>query len=307
MKNVFIILVFSIIAATIILMVFNLFPENQENPVEILKKELIKASAVEGELIEYKNLFLEKDFYLNHNSLIESENMLVSFECNDPSSCCLEGEKCEKIQWTKTTLFNKNNKRINFYTRCTNIENLTGCMIYFGKSPGEVKITQLKKEDQVILVNFKNKGLEILRETSGEMEVMTLLNESWEKIDQTYQKQYIDFLESNQESFFGWAIKINTPGKYKAIIKISSKNAGIDINEIEFDIETNENCEIIPETRIINWGEDNYREIHECEGCDFGYECLEKWANKKPKSELKILTNNSVYCEGDKKVLSEGC
>lgn len=317
--------VFAIATIALIALVFQLFVQPQESLVNILKKEITKAESDKGTIMTYQDAKVVKDNILTTSELTQ-EDILVSFECTDPNLCCAEDEKCEKVNWSKKYVSFNQDRKIDFYTRCMPIENLVGCTIYFGKKPSEAKIIEIKLDNtkKNVIVTFKNDGTSILREANVNIKIMKKVNDNWKDTEIEYTPQFVDLLENNGIKTLNYAIDLKTSGEYKASVTVSAKNGGIDNKELEFTIKENENCITIDGTEVISWptGEYEtdpydetikteilvYREIHKCSGCNFGYECLAKWMEKKPNSDLQILTNNSVYCEDPSpSTVTNGC
>jgi hypothetical protein len=299
--KVFQLMVTAIVAIALITLFFTYInslntPDNLNSQIE---KAIIKA---ENPIFMGKTIFFQSN--ITQNQLLYTKDFDITkrslaIECTDNSICCSKGEECNKIEWNgEYAQFNKTDK-INFYLRCIE-EKVSICRIYFGKMPAQAELKEIRKSSQSNLkVNFEvdviNSGKQNLALGENSIVLYKKVGFDWEKSDFEEENKNISLLAPEQEHTFLWELIIPSYGEYKAEFIFEGDNAGYDSKTIDFNITENTDCGRIEQVEYIADPESGVREVHYCEGCNYGFECYAKWKEIMPEKEWEILGKDSVY------------
>jgi hypothetical protein len=299
--KIFQLVITAIVAIALIALFFTYI--NSLNSPENLNSQ-IKKAIIQAEDPSYMGKTIMFSFNVTQNQLLYTKDFDLSkrslaIECTDNSICCAKGEECNKIEWTEEyAQFNKA-KKINFYARCLE-EGISICRIYFGKMPAQAELKEIRKTSQNNLtINFevdvKNSGKQNLSLGENKLKLYKKVAFDWEESDFKKESKNISMLAPDQEHTFLWEITIPSYGEYKAEFIFEGQNSGFDIKTIDFNINENTACQRSEKVEYVTDPESGVREIHYCEGCNYGYECYAKWKEIMPEKEWEILNKEAVY------------
>lgn len=313
--NVIELVVYAIIALALIFLAITLFnPIKQETLIDEIK-EGINAGQTNiflGKTFPIGTRILEKEFHFDKRA-IEDASYSLAIECNNPKICCIRKEEqskediCTKpINWDYSFIEAKQETTLKTSVRCINELNTLICRIYFGLSPAQAEIIEIKnQQDQnsntiISNIKVKNSGETQLALGIMELNLQKKVLNKWENTEDQFKPQEIQYLLPQQEHTFVWAIQTTTVGEYRLNYKFSGNNAGFDQKTEDYNITKANFCSIIEEEtyeiQTIQEGV-KYNEIKKCENCNYAYECASAWQNKYPMVNYQIVTKEKTYCE----------
>lgn len=288
-----------IIAGLAVTLMLQFFPQN--NVFDQIRDsiEISQSPSNYGQNFYTGKLHFTKDLIITKTAL-NITDVSLAVECNDPSICCPNGDTCSRaIEWDYEKLKIKQDRSIQVYTRCYQYFEELVCRVYFGKKPAQAEITDLEyiNDNGTItsIIHVTNSGNAELTLGKNSLKVLKQVNEEWQDTENKYDQKEINLLVPGQEHSFVWETNLLTDGNYKLEFKFEGDNSGYDINSFEIFIGQNKKC-----TRDENKFEHQdyngqVRTIRFCTGCNFGYECLAQWIEKKDGIDYEPYGKNSVY------------
>ncbi|MFA6064492.1 MAG: hypothetical protein WC746_01480 [archaeon] len=312
--KVFEILVYAIVALALIMLFFSLIPIllPQETPLTQLKKsvELAQTQTMQGKTISEGYLNYPKEFNIDAQDLADKQKAIVSFECNNPSDCCIrktdanEKIKCTKpIEWDYDFINVKETKRILSNTRCIRIEGMPVCKVYFGLVPAQASINKLdligeNNNTTQIKATLKNLGAIQITYGTISMSLYKKSSNGWDLTDYNTIQKEVPLIMPRESTTIIFDVLPGNIGEYKAEFTFDALNGGNDQNSITFKKETNTSCVIDESTTdtVQNAINGIYEEIHYCTGCTYAHECVGAWSKKNPNQTYYSKTKDETYC-----------
>lgn len=209
-------------------------------------------------------------------------------------------EECKKaITWNNTFFSIEQGRGIQTYARCTKIGSLPLCKIYLDAAPAQAKITKIQtdSEGKNITLTLKNNGTLALGGGSVSLTLYKTDMADWEKTEYSLAPKSVDFLGAGEETTQQWEIGPINAGEYKAEFTFEAQNAGFDTNSAEFNKTENPGCVTTTtgET-LIDPNTNSYKEMRNCTGCTYAYECAAAWQTKEPTIIFNPETRDLAYC-----------
>ncbi len=312
--RVFDLIVWAVISIILLLIVISLFNNIEaENDLKTELENGLKLAETDellGKLVKLNARKVESDYLLSKTNF-DLVNRSIAIECTNPDICCPMSEECEKIEWDQTMAIFKSEKEYDFFVRCV-FDRISVCKIYFGKEPAQAKIDDInliskQGTSSIIQLIVSNNGKVNLIEGNSTIELFKKVKNNWEKTSEVFPHQTISLLQPNQKHIFVWNVETKTIGEYQLKTIFQGNNAGFDSKTIDFNIDLSLNCETNESKTktIYDNVTEKYRQIHYCENCNFSYECVAVWNEKKPNTQWNIIDKDKIFCE--KQTASDSC
>lgn len=310
--KVFDLFIYSIIALIIIaifLAIAQNFPPLDEAST-MIKKALDEARIDPnlGKVFLVGTLNYEKDGLISSSGLTLEET-LTSIECTNPEICCIrkseqnQNEECKKaFEWDYDFINSKESKKVNTFVRCIDIDKINSCKVYIGLMPSQTKVNLVEiigenaRGNTEIKAILENIGQTTLANATAHLKLLKKVNQKWIQTDYELDSKEILILQPSEEKTLYWEIQTINLGEYKATILFEAKEGGFNENSVEFTKTKNSFCKKtnIGET-IYNAENDNYEELHHCEGCNYANECANEW-NKESNETYYPKSKDYAYC-----------
>ncbi len=262
--------------------------------------DISQTSSNLGKTIYVGKLQIDKDLIITKTAL-NLNDVSLAVECNDPSNCCSNGEKCsEPIEWNYKAITFKRNENIQVYSRCISYFEELVCRVYFGQKPAQAEILNVDYSESNrkidLIVKVTNSGSSQLTLGKNSLRVLKKVGEDWLDTEKTYEEKEINLILPGQEHSFVWETKLLTGGEYKLEFKFEGENAGYDINGLEIKIGSNQNCLRDKEREEIqDLNTTHVRVLKYCTGCNYSYECLAKWGEKNDGNNYEPYLKEATY------------
>ena len=183
------------------------------------------------------------------------------------------------------------------------IDTINTCKVYVGLMPAQAEVKQVEnigtnmEGNTEIKSVLKNSGQTTLSNATAQLKLFKKVDTKWIQTDYEIEAQEIQILQPGEERVLYWEVKTQNLGKYKATILFEAKDAGFNQNSVEFDRNENYYCKTttIGET-IYNAQNNNYEELHHCEGCNYAHECANAWNNKSVQVTYYPKNKDYAYC-----------
>lgn len=234
---------------------------------------------------------------------------LVAIECNSPQNCCqmksAQNEKCTKaISWDSTFFTANFAKSIPTYTRCIMNTGLYICKIYVGATPAQAVIEKAElnstggETGTGVKLTLKNSGSVPITNATVSFELQKKGPSGWEATDYAAETKTIEMLNSGDRNTLYFTINPSNTGEYRAEFTFEAQNGGFDKKDFDFNKTTNTSCTAttIGET-LFNPDTNTYKELRECGGCNYAYECVGAWQSKEGATAFYPETKDAAYCE----------
>ena len=312
--NAFELIVYAIAALVFILVVIGVFQQflQPENPLTQIKKsiELAQTQTMLGHTVENGYLDYPNDFTAFARNLADKKNTIVSFECNNPSDCCIRKtdansrETCTKaIDWDYDFVKINQPKKISTNTRCVLIQGMPVCKVYLGTLPAQAKVFSIDSLGTnlgatQIKITLKNTGSIQISYGTVRLELYKKSINGWELTDYNSSSKEVPLIVPQEKHILFWDITPNNIGEYKAEFIFDAQNGGSDQNFIIFTKETNSYCAIdgSPSETVQNMTNGTYEEIHYCTGCSYSHECVGAWSKETPSTTFYPQSKDQTYC-----------
>lgn len=305
--NTFQIAIYAIVALAIILLFLTqIIPYFTKNDtMDKITSGLVNAqiSTNLGKTVNLGSLKYNKDFTLLAESF-DKTKMLVSIECIGTKDCCpMKGtttEKCTKtIVWNNSLFSISVAKGILTYVRCTTTQNFPLCKIYLDGTPAQAKISkiQMPTGGEKADVTLENSGSITLGGGTLTLQLYKKGPAGWEKTDYFFEPVNADAINPGEQITEHLSIAPVNAGEYRAEFTFSTQNAGFDTNS--FDFNKTENTACIATTTgdtLIDTESGGYREMHNCTGCTYAYECAGAWEAKEPSKIYSPESADATFC-----------
>ncbi len=283
-----------------------------EDPVAAIGEGLSISELTPGQYVPY-TLDLKSDLGMDA-SLFDTSARSVILHCNNPSVCCsLEGlvdecggiERCGAYGECRVAVSNRNlvvleASKVRSAARCIPEFNLHVCRVYLGEEPAQVRIVEvgydeefdLSKEEAGLKVGVKNTGNTTAAAYQAEIllykiEVRAGIEERMRYGDPLLEVRELILPEETE--VFEFKPGIGENGTYEAEVRVEGVDAGYEEETVRFGVKgashITEGCEATSFMGIEE-REGECREIYGCEGCEFGWECLERWSERGKELEL---------------------
>jgi len=283
-----------------------------EDPVAKIGEGLDISELTPGQYVPYV-IDLKADAGMDA-ALFDTSARSVIMHCNNPSVCCsLEGlldecggtERCGAYEKCRVALSNRNlvvleETKARGAARCIPEFNLHVCRVYLGEEPAQVRLVEvgydeefdLEEEEAELKVSVKNTGNIAVSFYQAEIvlykiEVKGGIEEKMRYGDSLLEVR--ELLLAGETEIFEFSTGISDNGAYEAEARVAAIDAGYEEKTIRFRVKgaspITEGCEAGSFIGIEE-REGECREIYECKGCEFGWECREKWSEKGKSVEL---------------------
>ncbi|MBI2598463.1 MAG: hypothetical protein HYW50_04675 [Candidatus Diapherotrites archaeon] len=291
-------LAFAITAIAIIYIVLQFFLPQQTDALKELREAIENAQANAG-IGATKTIFFEKNFAVRAE-IFDTEIRSVSFQCH-AQECA--GKKFEVAPRNFVVL---ENVSVQYTPRCVFEKNLFNCKIYFGTPPAQLKIPSAKINKAQRGINFEitlqNTGLQNALEPTIEVKVFKKEQKDGKTIENLYGEtiienfQIIAPLQSKQKNF---TVTISDAGEFSAHIKAFGNDAGEDFKKIEFSFQATprlNDCSADKKLEsFLNETQNKCITRHSCTGCEYAFECANKWRELFPQLIFEEASKELAY------------
>lgn len=311
--NTFDLLIYAIVAIVIVavfLAIAQNFPA-LESTSSLIKKSLDEARLDPnlGKTFLVGTLNYDKDNLIRSTG-INPQGSFTSFECISSDYCCVQKSQqninyeCDKsIEWDYDFLRPTESRKINTYVRCIDIDKLNTCKVYVGSTPAQAEILTVEtigensQGNTEIKATITNAGKLTLANGIAFLILSKKVSGSWTQADYENEAKEVQLLQQNEKQTLYWEIKTTNLGEYKATVKFEAQNAGFDEKSVDFNKTENTLCNetTIGET-IYNAENNNYEEMHNCEGCNYAYECVNEWSKRDVTTTYYPKSSVYAYC-----------
>ena len=275
------IIVVAIIVIALIYLIFQFFPQSNEETLKEIGKALDFAELNEGKLHSV-NLNLGKDLALN-GDIFDSRTRSVRFECGSAETC--GGEKISFIDSRR--LLVKEFFPLEAFFRCVRKETINDCVVYFGESPANLEVSGLSIDGNVkafeqAQATFKIENTGSLNSLGSyyTIKVYSVKKEGLEELRvlKLEQRGVVNELAAAESQTVAWQFSVQSPGKYVLQVTAEGEDSGKSVSELEFTaVEgVNPSCVTTGEGKTF-LENDVCKTEHLCEGCNFGFECKQVW------------------------------
>src|SRR3989344_1857256 len=300
-NNVFRLLIYAIVAAVLILLIYNFFIVKPVDATDEMRKSLAYSQANLGKAFT-NEIFFAKDFSISAERSLDDSQTNVSFQCLDPNVC---GKLLDTTPKRATSL---KDGITQVTTRCDYAFTVFSCRVYFGLPPAQVAIEKseiptsidLTKEKAVFKVQIMNIGKQIgsnvfLDTVLYKKEIIE--NELKELLySESPEVQFMETLAPNESRGFSIPLKISDNGDFVLKYRVEGIDSGFEEGRTEFKVAgapEKQNCFIgrIGETTLSI--ENNLCETQFiCTGCGTASECAFRWQQQEPEGEFTAATTD---------------
>ncbi len=311
--NTFDLLIYAI-AAIALVAVFLALAQNfpgAENNSTLIKKSLDEARLDPnlGKTFLVGTLNYEKNNLMSSSGLAP-QGVLLSIECINPDYCCvrksqqIKNQTCDKyFEWDYDYMQAVQTKKINTFVRCVDIEQINTCKVFVGTSPAQAEIESVENigENSMgnteIKVTLTNSGTSTLAQGSATLKLYKKASEKWIQTNYETDVQEVELIQPNEKKILYWEVNPANLGEYRATIKFEANNAGFNERSVDFNKMENNFCTAtgIGET-VYSAKNNNYKELHTCEGCNDAYECVNAWNKKNAITTFLPESKDYAYC-----------
>lgn len=311
--NTFDILIYAIIAI-ILVAIFLALSQNYpplESTSSLIKKSLDEARLDPNLGITFfaGTLAYEKGDLLNASGLAP-QGTLLSIECTNPEYCCVrdsqksQNQICEKnFEWDYDFIRTTQTKKTNTFVRCIDIDEINTCKVFIGSSPAQAKVEKIENIGEnssgntEIKVSLTNSGHTSLALGIATLKLYKKAGLGWIQTDYELEAQEVDMVLPNEKKILYWEINPVNLGEYRIMVKFQASEAGFDESTMDFNKTKNDFCKITTIGEVIyNATNDNYEELHHCEGCNYAYECANAWGEKNSQKIYFPKSKDYAYC-----------
>lgn len=247
---------------------------------------------------------------LMSSSGLAPEGLLLSIECTSPEYCCIRksqqtlNQTCEKsFEWDYDYIQAIQTKKINTFVRCIDIDQINTCKVFVGSAPAQAEIESIEdigknsNGNTEIKVTLTNIGASTLAQGNATLKLYKKASEKWIQTNYEADLQEIDLIQPNEKRLLYWEINPVNLGEYRITIKFEANNAGFNEKSLDFNKTENTFCttKAIGET-VYDAENNNYKELHTCEGCNYSYECVNAWSKKNAIITFFPESKDYSYC-----------
>jgi hypothetical protein len=311
--NIFDLFVYAAVALVIViifLIITQNFPQ-MEGTSSLIKKALDEARLDPnlGKLSLIGTLSYDKDTLMTADG-VSPQGVLTSIECTNAELCCIRKsqqnaiDKCKKVfEWDYDFVKPIESRKTNTFVRCIDIDQINTCKVYIGSTPAQAEIESVEKigensqgntEIKAILTNT---GANTLANATATLTLNKLVNGKWIQTDYEQDSREIQILQSGEKEILYWEIKTTNMGEYQAKIYFEAKDAGFSEKTLDFNKTQNNFCSetTIGET-VYNAENNTYEELHNCETCNYAYECANAWSKRDAQTTYYPRSKDFAYC-----------
>ncbi len=304
--------VFGIVAVAMLAVFAYVITPTVPNSVDIIKNSLQDAQVPGnmGKTISLGALPYPKNATIGKEDLTYSQ-MSVAIECTSARECCprdadLGGKKCDKVlSWDYDHLTVSTDKRIDTYVRCLSEKGYPVCRVYFGSAPAQAKIDSISKPVETqsgeinLTVTIKNLGAVPAPIGENSLVLLKKVNGDWQESDYDSNAKETPAVMPGEKQIMYWTISPKNIGEYKARFRYSALDSGFDEKSVDFNRAVMSQCNRTEgTTTIFDPESQKFWEIHNCENCNYSFECVAAWANY-TKKEFFGINATSAYCNKD--------
>jgi len=302
------------IAALALIAVFLALAQNfppLENNSTLIKKALDEARLDPnlGKTFLIGALKYERN-YLMTSSGLSLQGTLLSIECTNPEYCCvresqkIKNQTCEKsFEWDYDFIRTLQEKKLNTFVRCIDVDNINTCKVFIGSSPAQAEIDKVENIGEnsngntEIKVTLTNSGAATLALGTATLKLYKNAGTEWLQSDYETDPQEVEMIQPNEKKILYWEINPVNLGSYRIIVKFEATQAGFSEKSMDFNKTQNNFCKITKIGDVIyNAQNNNYEELHNCEGCNYAYECANAWSNKNTQKTYFPKSKDYAYC-----------
>lgn len=215
---------------------------------------------------------------------LESDELDLSIECNDPRICCDENGRCP-VRANSDILVVHNAVDAFVSVRCATREKLWVCRAFVGKKPAQLEIKKSTLSADQLDVNLKNNGDEPAWLSSATIEYLSTTEKNGEKTLESIEKKMVPApfkgIQSGENKNWHMQLDRPNPGAFLVRITFDSLNAGQIQLEIPYSVEReNSQCEINATTAPTLFQNPETNDIFErrpCQNCTLAFECRDAW------------------------------
>jgi hypothetical protein len=311
--------VFKIFIGVIVLMYVIFFVSNVLFPATFPKEEITKEISQQIEEAKKEpgknkarfGLKFAKGIVLTKKDF-ETKNTIIEFQCNSGYFCCNENQKCnKKIEWNKSKVeFNEQADPL-VNTRCEEIKGTNFCRVYFGKTPAQAEIKELKynnnfnlsKEKLKIEAEVFNAGNTPENAAVLEIQVFIVYYERKQKIKEEIKNASSEpqKIKEKETKKLETEIEFTSPGEYLIKAKVKGNDFGFQEKEFTINVLGEKSYDCKPDkTRkeiIIDPNTLGENKIVECEikyycmNCLYAFECKHEWEKEFPNKNFELKTS----------------
>lgn len=311
--NTFDVLIYAIVAI-ILVAIFLALAQNypaMESTSSLIKKTLQEARLDPNLGITFHagTLDYERDFLFDVSALAP-QGVLLSIECNNPEYCCIresqksQNDTCEKnFKWDYDFIRATETRKINTFARCIDIDQVNTCKIFVGTSPAQAKVEKIENIGEnsngntEIKVTLTNSGNTPLALGIATLQLYKKAGSSWVQTDYELDTQEVEMIMPNEKKLLYWEINPINLGEYRIMVNFQAQEAGFNESTMDFNKTQNNFCKITTIGEIVyNAVNNNYEELHNCEGCNYAYECANAWGERNAQIIYLPKSKDYAYC-----------
>lgn len=311
--NIFDLFIYAIVALILVgifLALAQNFPTLESTP-SLIKKSLDEARLDPnlGKTYLVGTLNYEKGNLITSSGL-SPQGVLTSIECTSVESCCIQTSQqnasndCDKsFEWDYDFIRPIESRKTNTFVRCIDIDQINTCKVYVGSSPAQAEVVSVEtlgeneQGNTEIKATLTNSGSTTLANATAYLTLNKKVNGRWIQTDYEPESREVLILQNKEKQILYWEIKTINLGDYQATIKFEAQNGGFDEKSVDFNKTENTLCRetTIGET-IYNAKNNNYEEMHNCEGCNYPFECVNEWSKRDATTTYYPKSSNYAYC-----------
>jgi hypothetical protein len=304
--------VFGIVAVAMLAIFAYVITPAAPNSVEMIKNSL-KDAIIPGNMgktISLGALPYPKNSTVSKEDLIYLQ-MSIAIECTSSRDCCarnadLGGKKCDKVlSWDYDHVTIATDKKIDTYVRCITEKEYPVCRVYFGSAPAQAKIDFITKPVETqngeinLTVTIKNLGAVPAPIGENSLVLLKKINGDWKESDYDSNSKETPSVMPGEKQIMYWTISPKNIGEYRAQFRYSALDSGFDTKSVDFNRAVMTQCARTEgTTTIFNPESQKFWEIHNCDNCNYSFECVSAWANY-TKKEFIGIDATSAYCLKD--------
>lgn len=315
MKTVFLLLIFAIAALSLIAVItglFNPFLNPSADLEKIIEKDLRQAQVTPGTATPITTIALKGTESLNA-TFFETQLRKMGFGCLDPAYCCSQKDGCNlSVIANNQRLIITQKTMMRTSTRCDDSKTVQSCVVFIGKSPGQIQIKAVTLPSSVVLNNNPAIVIPIAIENTGELPIEETITAKWrlfKVIMENNVPQYEFVREGDQSSIekmlpekgitINPTVTVLSEGDYRLEIRVASEDGGFDEKNQTFKAVGNASlCQIdYPPAENAQWLNTNQcAKKSPCTGtCVAAFECQESWQRAFPAQLFESATPAYAY------------
>lgn len=308
--NLFIYAIVVFILIAIFLALAQNFPAMEETST-LIKKSIEDARITPnlGKTYLVGTLNYNKDGLIRSTG-VSPQGTIASIECINPSYCCIQksqqsqNEECKKsFEWDYDFVRPIESRKVNTFVRCTNVEQISTCKVYIGSPPAQAEVISVEnigensEGNTEIKATLNNMGSIPIANATATLKIFKKTKGDWVLTDYENESKEVLILQPNEKQILYWEIKLINLGEYRATILFESQNAGFNEGSLDFNKTENTLCKdtTIGET-VYNAENNNYEELHYCEGCNYAHECANAWGKRDTITTYYPKSSAYAYC-----------